>query len=120
MTLENNHFRQVLYTAHYSQLVLMTLPPGGEIGEEMHGVDQFFRVEAGAGEVTIDGEAHEIRDGSAIIVPAGAKHNIMNTGEESLRLYTIYTPPHHRDGTTHATKDDAMSDNEEFDGKTTE
>lgn len=119
-TRENDAFRRVLYTAHYSQLVLMALQPGEEIGEETHGVDQFFRIESGTGRVAIDGVVSDIGDGSAVIVPAGASHNIINTGSEPLRLYTIYTPPHHRDQIVHDTKAAAEADDEEFDGKTTE
>jgi mannose-6-phosphate isomerase-like protein (cupin superfamily) len=119
---ENNNFRQVLYTAKHSQLVLMSLKPKEEIGEEVHpDVDQFFRIDAGEGKCVIDGNEYEIKDGFAVVVPAGAKHNVINTSEsEELKLYTIYSPPHHRDGVIHATKEEAESDTEHFDGTTTE
>ncbi len=121
LTLDNHNFRQVAYTAKSSQLVLMSLKPGEEIGEEIHDVDQFFRFEKGAGVVVIDGMRHEIADGFAVIVPAGAKHNVINSSAtEDLKLYTLYCPPHHRDGVVHSTKAAAESDSEHFDGKTTE
>lgn len=120
LSLENENFRKVLYTAKYSQLVLMALKPGEEIGEETHSLDQFFRVEAGEGEAVLDGVEHSITDGSAIVVPAGAKHNIINTGTVPMKLYTVYSPPNHRDGIVHKTKTDAEKDEEEFDGRTTE
>lgn len=119
---ENNNFRQVVYTAKYCQLVLMSLKPGEEIGEEVHDdVDQFFRFEEGEGKVVLDGVEHKIEVEYAVLVPAGTKHNIINTSTTTpLRLYTIYSPPHHRDGVIHATKEEAESDSEHFDGKTTE
>ena len=118
---ENDDFRRVLYTGKHLQLVLMAIEPGSEIGEEVHADrDQFFRVEKGKGEVVIDGQHSKIKGDDAIIVPAGARHNIMNTGDEPLRLYTIYAPPEHRDGTVHATRADAVASKEHFDGKTTE
>src|SRR5690606_33376670 len=102
-------------------LVLMSIPPGGEIGEEVHDDrDQFFRIEEGEGEVLIDGNRTEIEDDDAIIVPAGARHNVRNTGDTPLQLYTLYAPPEHRDGTVHKTKADADAQEEHFDGKTTE
>lgn len=118
----NENFRKVLYTAAHSQLVLMTLKPGEEIGMEVHPeTDQFFRVDAGEGKVVIDGVEHEIRDGFAVVVPSGANHNVINTSSsEPLKLYTIYSPAHHRDGVIHASKEQAMADEEEFDGKTSE
>ncbi|MGC8651053.1 MAG: cupin domain-containing protein [Minisyncoccia bacterium] len=121
-TLENNNFRKVLYTAHHSQLVLMTLKPQEEIGMEVHPEsDQFFRFEQGEGKVIIDGNEYEVKDGFAAIVPAGAEHNIINTSEtEDLKLYTIYSPAHHKDGTIHSTKAEAEANEEEFDGITTE
>jgi mannose-6-phosphate isomerase-like protein (cupin superfamily) len=121
-TLDNNDFRHVLYTGKYSQLVLMSLKPGEEIGEETHKtVDQFFRFEKGTGAVSIDGVKHKVADGDAVIVPAGAKHNVMNTSKTAeLKLYTIYSPPEHIDGTVRKTKADALAKSEEFDGKTTE
>jgi mannose-6-phosphate isomerase-like protein (cupin superfamily) len=120
LSIENEDFRKVLYTAKNCQLVLMSLLPGEEIGEEVHDVDQFFRIEKGVGKVVIDGVEHEIKDGSAVIVPACAMHNVINTGEGTLKLYTIYTPPHHKDGTIHRTKLEAESAEEHFDGTTTE
>lgn len=119
-TLENTNFRKVLYTGQYSQLVVMSVPAGEEIGEETHGQDQFIRIEAGEGKAVIDGTEHEIRDGVAVVVPAGATHNIINTGSDDLKLYSLYAPPHHADGTVHATKEDAEKDHEEFLGDTTE
>ena len=121
-TLNNNNFRRVLYTGKHSQLVLMNLKPGEEIGEEVHKtVDQFFRFEKGEGIVSIDGIKQKVADGDAVIVPAGARHNVMNTSKTAeLKLYTIYSPPEHEDGTVHKTKADALAKPEEFDGKTTE
>lgn len=120
ITEKNKEFRRVLYTAKHSQLVVMTLKPKEEIGAEVHKVDQFFRVEEGTGEVMIDGTRTAIHAGSGIVVPAGAKHNIINTGSVPLKLYTLYAPPHHRDGVVHHTRADADADKEHFDGKTTE
>lgn len=121
LTEENEDFRRVLYTGKALQLVLMAIQPGEEIGEEVHeDRDQFFRVEEGEGEVWIDGQRTPIEDDTAVIVPAGAKHNVVNTGEEVLRLYTLYAPPEHKDGTVRATKKDADEREEHFDGKTTE
>ena len=117
---ENNDFRIVLYTAKNSQLVLMSLKAGEEIGMEMHTLDQFFRVEKGEGKAVIEGVEHEIKDGSAIVIPAGTNHNIINTGSQEMKLYTIYSPPNHRDGIIHSTKEIAEADDEHFDGKTTE
>ena len=121
-TLENNNFRKVLYTGKHSQLVLMSLLPNEEIGMEVHpDNDQFFRFEKGQGKCIIDGNEYNVEDGSAIIVPAGAQHNIINTsGEEDLKLYTIYSPAHHKDGIIRAAKEEAESDSPEFDGTTTE
>jgi len=121
-TLGNNDFRHVLYTGKYSQLVLMSLKPDEEIGEEVHKtVDQFFRFEKGTGTVSIDGVKHKIADGDAVVVPAGAKHNVINTSKTAeLKLYTIYSPPEHQDGTVRKTKAEALAKPEEFDGKTTE
>lgn len=119
--LSNSKFRQVLYTAKNCQLVLMNLEPNEEIGEEIHTVDQFFRFEKGTGKVVINGVEHNLKDGDAVIVPAGAKHNVINTSAtDPLKLYTLYCPPHHRDGVVHNTKAQALTDTEEFDGKTTE
>jgi len=121
-TLGNTNFRKVLYTSKHSQLVLMSLRPGEEIGMETHrDNDHFFRVEKGRGRCLIDGNAYELIDGDAVVVPSGAQHNIINLSDaEELKLYTIYSPPHHKDGIVRATKKDAESIEEEFDGKTTE
>lgn len=119
-SLENDNFRAVLYTDKNSQLVLMSLGAKEEIGEEVHNVDQFLRVEKGTGTAIVGGISHQITDGDVIIVPAGTTHNIINTGGEAMKLYTLYMPPHHRDGVIHKTKDEAEIDNEHFDGKTTE
>jgi mannose-6-phosphate isomerase-like protein (cupin superfamily) len=121
LTEDNDDFRRVLYTGHHMQLVLMSLKPGEEIGEEVHkNRDQFFRVEEGQGEVVIDGRRTKIESEFAIVVPAGARHNIRNTGDEPLKLYTLYGPPEHADGTVHVTKADALKSKEHFAGKTTE
>lgn len=119
-TKENDNFRKVLYTAKNSQLVLMTLRPGEDIGEEVHTLDQFIRVEEGEGKAVLDDVEHKIEDGSAVVIPAGTKHNIINTSDSEMKLYTIYSPPEHRDGVIHVTKDDAIADDEHFDDKTTE
>ncbi|HEX6860789.1 MAG TPA: cupin domain-containing protein [Caulobacteraceae bacterium] len=121
LTVENDDFRRVLYTGQNLQLVLMTLRAGEEIGEEVHDDrDQFFRIEEGQGEVLIDGATTAVKADDAIIVPAGARHNVTNTGAGPLRLYTIYGPPEHRDGVVRATKAEADASEEHFDGKTTE
>lgn len=121
LTESNKDFRRVLYTGKHLQLVLMTLAPGEEIGEEVHDDrDQFFRIEEGKGEVHIDGRKTKIKSDDAIVVPAGALHNVVNTGDEPLKLYTIYGPPEHKDGTVHATKPEAGASHEHFDGRTTE
>ena len=121
-TLENSNFRKVLYTGKHSQLVLMSLQPKEEIGLETHPEnDQFLRFEGGSGTVFIDDNQYEVTDGDAVIVPAGARHNVVNLSDtEELKIYTIYSPPHHKDGIVHATKKAAETDDEEFDGKTTE
>ncbi|MFA5155125.1 MAG: cupin domain-containing protein [Patescibacteria group bacterium] len=121
-TLENNYFRKVLYSGKHSQLVLMSLKPNEEIGLEIHSEnDQFFRFEQGQGKCLIDGNEYLVEDGSAIIVPAGAEHNIINISEtEELKLYTIYSPAHHKDQIVRLTKEEAETNDEEFDGKTTE
>ena len=121
-TLNNNNFRKVLYTAKHSQLVLMSLLPKEEIGMEIHkNNDQFFRFEKGQGRCIIDGHEYDVSDGSGVIIPAGAEHNIINTStSESLKLYTIYSPAHHKDGITYKTKQEAEDNDEDFDGKTTE
>lgn len=120
LSLENDNFRQVLYTGKNSQLVLMSLRGGEEIGEEVHDVDQFLRVEKGVGKAILNQIAYDIADGSAILVPAGAKHNVINTGKDEMKLYTLYMPPNHLDGLIHKTKAEAEADAERFDGKTTE
>jgi mannose-6-phosphate isomerase-like protein (cupin superfamily) len=122
LTLGNTHFRQVLYTGKHSQLVLMSLKPKEEIGMEVHpDNDQFFRFESGQGKCIIDGNEYELTDGVAIVVPAGAKHNIINTStSEDLKMYTLYSPAHHQDGVVRATKAEAEANSPEFDGKTTE
>ena len=121
-SLESDNFRKVLYTAKFSQLVVMSLLPGEEIGEEVHDVDQFLRLDAGVGKAVLNGAETDIEDGWAIVVPAGTKHNIINTSDaEQMKLYTLYSPPHHRDGVIHATKAEAEKDQtDEFEGKTTE
>jgi mannose-6-phosphate isomerase-like protein (cupin superfamily) len=116
----NVEFRHVLYTAENCQLVLMALKAREEIGTEVHHLDQFFRVEQGNGEAILDGVRTEIRAGYAVLVPAGTRHNIVNTGLESLKLYTLYAPPNHRDGVVHHTRAEAQADGEHFDGKTSE
>lgn len=123
LTVENDDFRRVLYTGHNLQLVLMTLPPGCDIGEEVHpDRDQFFRIEEGCGVITIDGAENRVEDDFAVIVPAGARHNVVNNSDEPLRLYTIYAPPEHKDAVVQATKEEAEArhHDEEFDGQTTE
>ena len=122
-TVENEDFRRVLYTGEHLQLVLMTLPPGCDIGEEVHeDRDQFFRIEEGQGEIRIDGAANRVEDDFAVIVPAGARHNVINIGDRPLRLYTIYGPPEHRDKVVHRTKEDAERGhaNDHWDGETSE
>lgn len=118
----NGSFRKVLYTSAYSQLVLMSLKPGEEIGMETHpDNDQFFRFESGEGRCLIDDDMYEVADGTAIVVPAGAEHNVLNISEtEDLKLYTIYSPAHHKDGIERLTKEDAENNEAEFDGKTSE
>ncbi len=120
-SLENEDFRRVLYTAKNTQLVLMNIRANEDIGEEIHSLDQFIRVEAGHGVVLLDGVEHEVSDGFAVVIPAGTRHNVVNDSDsEELKLYTLYSPPEHRDGTIHRTKSDALSHEEHFDGKTTE
>jgi len=121
-TLENDNFRKVLYTSKHSQLVLMSLKPNEDIGLEVHGEnDQFFRFEAGKGKVIIDGNEYNVEDGSAIVVPAGAEHNVVNVSDsEELKLYTIYSPAHHKDGIIKKTKEEAEANEEDFEGTTTE
>lgn len=122
LTLDNNDFRRVLYTGAHSQLVLMSLNPGEEIGEEAHGhLDQFFRFESGEGMVSIDGVKHKVTDGVAVVVPAGSMHNVTNTSKTAkLKLYTVYSPPEHQDKVVRHTKNDALAMPEEYDGKPTE
>lgn len=120
LTVKNLDFRQVLYTAKHCQLVVMALKPKEEIGAEVHKLDQFFRVEDGSGEAVLDGVRTAIRSGFAVVVPAGTNHNIINTGNTPLKLYTLYAPPNHRDGVVHHTRAEAEADHEHFDGKTTE
>jgi len=117
---KNDAFRRVLYTAKSCQLVAMALKPKEDIGEEVHTLDQFFRIEEGTGEAVLDGVRTPISAGFAVLVPAGARHNIINTGSSPLKVYTLYAPPNHRDGVVHQTRADAEADNEHFDGKTTE
>ena len=118
-TLENEDYRRVLYTGTYTQLVLMTLRPGEDIGLETHdGHDQFIRIEAGTGYVQLDGERRELKDGSVVVIPSGAKHNVVNTSaSEALKLYSIYTPPEHPDGTVHKTKAEAEKYEKEHHGR---
>lgn len=121
LTEGNTDFRRVLYTGKHLQLVLMTLVPGEEIGQEVHDDhDQFFRIEGGNGVVVIDGRRRDIKEDDAIVVPAGARHNVINTGTVPLKLYTVYGPPDHRDGIVRATKAEAEATEEHFDGATTE
>lgn len=120
IAVENKEFRRVLYTAKSCQLVVMALKAKEEIGAEVHTLDQFFRVEEGTGEAVLDGVRTAISAGFAVLVPAGVNHNIVNTGNVPLKLYTLYAPPNHRDGVVHHTRADAEADNEHFDGKTTE
>lgn len=122
ISLGNTNFRKVLYTAKNSQLVVMSLKPNEDIGEEVHQLDQFIRCEAGDGKAILDGVEHAISDGFVVIVPAGTKHNLVNTSSDAeLKLYTLYSPPNHKDGRVHVTKADAEADEgDEFDGKTTE
>lgn len=120
LAIENDDFRRVLYTAKNSQLVLMSLKPQEDIGAEIHKVDQFFRVEEGAGEAVLNGARTLIKAGFAVLVPAGVNHNIINTGTVPLKLYTLYAPPNHRDGVIHKRRADAEGDAEHFTGQTTE
>ena len=120
LAVKNARFRQVIYTAKHCQLVLMALKPGEEIGAEVHQLDQFFRVEEGSGEAVLDGARTALRAGFAVVVPAGTRHNITNTGTVPLKLYTLYAPPNHRDGLVQQTRQEAEADHEHFDGKTTE
>ena len=120
ITEANRDFRHVLYTAAHSQLVAMSIPPSGEIGMEVHTLDQFFRIESGAGDAVLDGVTTPVTAGFAVLVPAGTRHNIINTGTVDLKMYTVYSPPNHRDGVRHHTRSEAEADSETFDGGTTE
>ena len=122
LTLQNDNFRKVLYTHTHSQLVLMSLQPNEDIGSEVHeDNDQFFRFESGEGRVVIDGNEYEVADGSAIVVPSGSEHNVINTSaSEALKMYTIYSPAHHKDGVVRATKAEAEADSPEYDGQNSE
>ena len=120
-SLENDNFREVLYNDKNSQLVLMSLLGGGVIGVEVHVVDKFLCLVWWTGTAILSDIPHDINDGSVIIVPAGTRHNVINTGSEAMKLYTVYMPPHHRDGVVHKTKAEGEADQtDEFDGKTTE
>lgn len=120
LTEENENFRKVLYTSDYSQLVVMNLKPKEDIGEETHGLDQFFRIEEGEGIAILNGTKYHFETGYCVIVPSGTKHNIINTSSEKpLKIYTIYSPPNHKDKTIHVTKNDAINDHEHFDGVVT-
>ena len=120
-TLGNKNFRKVLYTGKHLQLVLMSLKVGEDIGAEIHtGNDQFFRFESGSGKCVIDGNEYKVKEGDVIVVPAGARHNIINEGDNELKMYTLYGPPNHQDGTIRNTKEDAEKMDEKFDGKTSE
>jgi mannose-6-phosphate isomerase-like protein (cupin superfamily) len=122
LTEENNNFRKVLYTANNSQLVVMSLKPQEDIGSEVHEeLDQFIRIEEGKGKAVLNGKEYDIEEGSAVVIPGGTEHNIINTSEdEPMKLYTVYSPPEHKDGVVHETKEEAEADHEEFDGNTTE
>ena len=121
LTQENTHFRHVVYSGSKMQLVLMSVAPGEELGGEIHGdTDQFFRVEGGEGRIVIDGVTHKVKPGDGIVVPAGVHHNVICTGHDDLKLYTIYGPPHHRDQLVQKTKAEADASDEAFEGKTTE
>ncbi len=121
LSLENEYFRKVLYTAKNSQLVIMSLKPNEDIGEEVHQLDQFIRCEAGVGKAVLNGVEYAISDGFAVVIPSGVKHNIVNTSsDQALKLYTFYSPPNRRDGVAHQTKEQAQADDEHFDGATTE
>jgi len=121
LTLENTNFRKVLYTDKNTQLVLMSLLKGEDIGEEVHDVDQFLRIEQGTGTAILNGISHPLEDGSVVIVPAGTKHNVINSDQDEMKIYTLYMPPHHKDGVVHKTKVEAEADTTDvYDGKTTE
>lgn len=120
VTLANNNFREVLYTSKHSQLVLMSISGHEDIGEEIHELDQFIRIESGRGQAVLNDIVHDLVDGSAVVIPAGVKHNIINTTDQPLKLYTVYSPPEHKDGVVRSTKKDALASEEHFDGKTSE
>ncbi len=121
LSLKNENFRQVIYTAKHSQLVVMSLLPSEDIGEEVHSLDQFIRCESGQGKSVMDGVEHQFNDGFVVLIPAGTRHNIINLSKDkAMKLYTLYAPPNHRDGVIHKTKADAEKDTEHFDGITTE
>ena len=117
-TISNENFRKVLFTSNYSQLVLMSLKPQEEIGLEVHGLDQFIKIEQGVGEAILDGKSTPIKQGFAVVVPAGTKHNIINTSQTDMKLYTVYSPPHHKEGIQFKTKEAAQKSDQEFDGET--
>ncbi|MDD4761681.1 MAG: cupin domain-containing protein [Candidatus Pacebacteria bacterium] len=119
-TKNNSDFRRVLYTGKNSQLVVMSLKPGEDIGDEVHNLDQFIRIEEGTGKAVLDGVEHDIMAEWAIVIPEGTAHNIINTGATEMKLYTIYSPPEHKDGVVRVTKAEAMAEEEHFDGQTTE
>lgn len=118
--LTNENFRRVVYTSGHVQLVVMSLKPGEDIGAETHELDQFIRIEAGDGVAVMNDIEHPLADGSALLIPAGVRHNVMNTGDVPLKLYSLYAPPEHKDQVVHATKEDAEAHEEHFDGKTSE
>ena len=121
LSLENEYFRRVLFTDTNVQLVVMSLMPGEDIGEEVHQLDQFIRVEAGEGKSVLDGVEHELKDGYAVVIPKGVRHNIINTSaQRPMKLYTLYAPPNHKDGTVHKTKEEAEASEEHFDGQVTQ
>ncbi|KND49301.1 MAG: hypothetical protein AB203_02800 [Parcubacteria bacterium C7867-008] len=121
LSLENDLFRKVLYTSKHIQLVLMSIPVGEEIGAEKHELDQFIRIEEGEGKAVLDGVEHDLEDGSAVVIPAGTLHNVINTSTDAaLKLYSLYGPPEHKDGTIHATKEEAEAHEDHFDGVTSE
>ena len=119
-TEKNENFQKVLYTSRKMQLVVMSIGKDEEIGEEIHDVDQFICVEEGRGIMVLNNQEHEVKDDYAVLIPAGVRHNLINTGEKPLKLYTLYSPPEHRDNTIHTTREDAIEDEEHFNGKTTE
>lgn len=119
-TKQNTYFREVLYTSKHSQITVMSIPPKEDIGEEVHELDQFIRVEKGRGVVVLDGEKHELPEDYAVIIPAGVLHNVINESDEDLKLYSIYSPPEHKDKIIHKTKQEALENEQHFDGKTTQ